>query len=343
MRTRWRFVLCLCAALVLAGSALASAERVDGTLKIYVLDVGQGDAILVVCPKGQHRLLIDTGARGYPGSQQAFRTQLASLLGTNPRLDVVVSTHPHEDHIGSLEWVLSTFKVRTFVDSGRPYTTSFAGIERLAKSKQRAGQLEYFRATKSPAAHLVDFCPASNVSAQLLIPDGFGHESNLNNDSVVVLVTYNDQHFLFTGDAEKKEEGLLLADPVTSRHVRQVQLYKVGHHGAATSTTESLLQVMQPAVAVISSGCPEVAKNAGYRHPRAVTLANLNSVVPTNARGERVVRAGLPEKGEWTNTKVHDGIYVTARDGSVLVETDGSGDLSATFPSIPGALEKCGS
>src|SRR5258706_2661428 len=92
-------VLCLLPALLLEHQA-------TGTLKIHILNVGQGDAIYIECPeKARHNMLIDTGdvtAMRYPGSPKLFQEQLAELLGSRKRIDVVVSSHPHSDHAGSL-------------------------------------------------------------------------------------------------------------------------------------------------------------------------------------------------------------------------------------------------
>jgi competence protein ComEC len=319
---------------------VAAAERVSGSLVINVLDVGQGDAVLIVCPKGTHRMLIDTGARSYPGSLKAFQDQLAALMGADRKIDVLIVTHPHDDHVAGVSWVLNTFKVGRFVDSGKPYTPSFAAIELLAKSKARSGELSYFRATKAPAPNIADFCPASNVGARLLIPNQFGADRNVNNSSVVVVVTYDDQRFLFTGDSEDKAEQRLLNDPVTARYLRGAAVYKAGHHGSHTSSTTHFLQVVQPQLAVVSSGCPEVAKNKGYRHPRAATLEALNRIVPKSGAGQRVVRAGLAASGKWDDVRVHDGIYVTSKDGTIRIAADGR-RLTTTFPQIHGAPDRC--
>jgi len=104
------------------------AQQATGTLKIHVLNVGQGDAIYIECPEpAHHNMLIDSGdvtAMRYPGSPKLFQEQLAELMGTRKRIDVVVSSHPHSDHAGSLFWVLSTYEVGKFIDDGMPYESS---------------------------------------------------------------------------------------------------------------------------------------------------------------------------------------------------------------------------
>jgi competence protein ComEC len=329
------------ACLVALYSGVADAAPVSGDLKIFVLNVGQGDAILVVCPHGTHQLLIDTGAKKYPGSREAFQQQLQALMGTDSKIEVVVSTHPHEDHIGSLAWVLGTFRIGKIIDSGFSYTSEFHEIPTTIKQKNNAGQLLAFQAKAFPAAHLADFCPASNVKAELLIPQHYGESSsNKNNVSVVTLVTYNSQKFLFTGDAEKQEERLLLQDPVTATKLRDVSLYKVGHHGAETSSTPGLLNAIKPAIATVSSGCKNVSVNTGYRHPRAVIIDALDAAVPGAGADERTLAAGKPQKGQWTTSTIHRNVYATSADGAIVITTDGS-TIRKVNEVVAGAPQAC--
>jgi competence protein ComEC len=328
------------------GPASARAERVTGPLRIYVLNVGQGDAILVVCPRHTHQLLVDAGARREAGSVKAFQSILASLVGGESPIETVVATHPHDDHVAGLPWVLDTFEIGTFVDSGRPYTPAYARIETSARSLARKGRLTYVRASDHPPPHIVDFCSASNVAARLLVPRTFGDDANPNNHSVVVLVTYNQQRFLFTGDAEEKEEQQLLNDPVTARYVRDATVYKVGHHGSHTSSTASFLGAVRPKMAVISSGC-RGGTNKQYRHPRAATLDALRRFVVPSGATEGNILAGLEDRGDgtsgdgWSTRRIPDGVHITAKGGSILIESDGTHPPTVSRPSLAGERAPC--
>jgi len=323
-----------------AAEVAARAETVTGDLDIYVLNVGQGDAILVRCPHSRHFLLIDAGAHSYPGSHDAFRQQVLQLVDAGAALQVLVATHPHEDHVGGIQWALETFRVGKFIDSGKPYTPTFAGIDTTRKRLVRAARLKYYAAINRPASRIADFCPASNVLAEILIPEGYGKAANPNNNSVVIAVTYNRQKFIFTGDAEKAEEKLLLADPQTAAKVRGSLFYKVGHHGSETSSTPAFLDAMQPSVAAVSSGCKNVAKNKTHRHPRAVVLRSLlSNIEGGTGRDMRVVNAGGP-KG-WTMVGLHQGIYVTSIDSSIVVHADGTATPVATSANLTGAPGPC--
>lgn len=302
-------------------------EPVAGDLKIFVLNVGQGDAILLVCPHGRHRLLIDSGARGYPGSQESFQDQMTRLVpGVKPRIDVVVATHPHDDHVAGLHWILTNFRVKKFVDNGKPYTSTFEKVRTLAQTQVNAGTLLYFAADKRPAPSVIDFCPASNIKAELLIPDGFGSSKNVNNNSVVVLVKHNDLKFVFTGDAEKAEERQLVDDARINPRLSGATFYKVGHHGAETSSTPALLDLMKPQAAAISAGCKDVARNKGHRHPRALIVEDLLRRLSANpARAPLALEAGDTAKGKWKTVPIDkEGIYITGLEDTILLLSSGS-------------------
>ena len=260
---------------------------------------------------------------------------------------MAIATHPHDDHVAAMPWVLQTFAVKRFIDSGRRYTTLFDVIRTTVQAQVRAGRLSYFDASQDPAPRVADFCTASNLSARLLVPRGFGGARNPNNDSVVVVVTYNDQRFLFTGDAEEEEEELLLQDSTTAPHLRDATVYKVGHHGSHTSSNPAFLAAVRPRIAAISSGC-RGGTNDRYRHPRAATLDALNEIVGRPGAATTTVAAGLEDKTDgrlgdgWSSVDVRPGIFVTAKGGSILIESDGSSRPTVTRPALAGERAPCG-
>ena len=327
---------------LLAGFTQPVVPPVAGALSVYVLNIGQGDAILIVCPHGTHRLLIDAGASAYPGSQEAFKALLTKLIGTSGTIDVVVATHPHSDHIGGLHWVLSTFRVKKFIDNGKPYGVNSAKIRLLRDSLVAQGRLMYFRADKFPASSVADFCPASNVKADLLIPTGFGKASNMNDNSVVVLVHHGNVKLLFTGDAQKVEERLLLADPVVTAKLQNAAFYKLGHHGAETSTTDALLGALHVQLAAVSAGCKGVASNSRYRHPRAVVLKRLQTAIAAGPDRSPVVKtnAGRPESGQWTKVELTEQVYFTGVDGTIQLSSDGA-SVRRVATTVNGPLGTC--
>ena len=325
------------ALIVLLLCARIHGAPVSGDLKVFVLNVGQGDAILIVCPQGTHRMLIDFGP---PAGREALQKQLRALIpGPTPTIDVLVVTHPHKDHVAGLEWVLTNFRVKKLIDSGHPLTTTFAAATKEIKKQKNAGTLKYFSAKLFPPANVADFCTGTNLKAELLIPKGYGKAKNANNNSVNVLITYNSEKLLFTGDAERAEEKLLLADPLTRAKLDHVSFYKVGHHGAETSTTPDFLTVIAPETAGLSAGCKEEHPNTGYRHPRAVTLAALGQVI--HGQGDvRTLEAGLTAKDKWDEVEIARGIYATPVDGAFVIIANGS-SIRKESVTVPGAARTC--
>jgi len=325
------------AVIVLVLCATADAAPVTGDLKVYVLNVGQGDAILIVCPQGTHRMLIDFGP---PAGREALKQQLQALIpGPMPTIDVLVVTHPHKDHVAGLEWVLTNFKVKKLIDSGYPLTTTFKNATKLINEKKKAKTLKYFSAKTFPPSSVADFCTGTNLKAELLTPVGYGKASNANNNSVNVLITYDSQKLLFTGDAERAEEKLLLADPKTRARLGNVTFYKVGHHGAETSTTPDFLSAIAPSMAGVSSGCKGVAPNDGYRHPRKVTLDALGQVI--HGQGDvRKLQSGLTANDKWQVVEIARGLYATSVDGAFVILANGSSIRKDTV-NVPGAATTC--
>lgn len=287
-----------------------------GLLRVFIINVGQADAILIRCPDGEHEMLIDAGDTRYPGSADSFRQQLTLLQPDDDPIEVVIATHPHADHIGSMAWVLQEYQVDLYVDSGRNSTsTTFGNVE---------AQLALHSV---PRAHVresvpdVDFCPRADVSAIVLRPSGYGTLSDANDVSVVVRVDYGARSFLFVGDAEDHEEAQLLADPSTAGML-DCDFLKAGHHGSDTSSTPEFLWAVTPELVVISSGAPGVGTNVGYKHPRLGTVDELLNFV----RGDPGIRA-LPaydaDAKRWTLRGLEQALYCTALDGDLVFVCDG--------------------
>jgi competence protein ComEC len=281
-------------ALVATLLAITIATQPDGRLHVTVLDVGQGDAILVEAPSGA-TMLVDGG----PDPERTLRRLGATMPFHARRIDLVVLSHPHQDHVAGLVEVLDRFRVGAVLHAGIAFEN--ASYDRLLTDaatasvpvvSARAGQTLALDATTSVA---VLYPSAADAVAPL--PDG-----DINNGSVVVLVRHGSFSALLTGDAEEPVERTLLdrgALPL-------VDLLKVGHHGSTSSTTPDLLDATRPTVAAISSG-----EGNSYGHPAPETLAALA------ARPELVV----------LRTDLHGDIEVISDGRSYQVRTDaGSSD-----------------
>lgn len=233
--------------------ALLCGRAVAGVVLVDMLDVGQGDAILV--RGGGKAVLIDSGDRGGPVVGQLRQ------LGVK-RLDLVVATHPHADHIGEMPDVLRSFEVGLYLDNGLPHTTEvYAETNAVLQQRKIPRKVAVAGTTLgmgSEATFTVRFPTGSPLTAT---------RSDLNSNSVVLELVHGDDVLLFTGDAEEPTEAALLRAGIDD-----IDLLKVAHHGSAHSTTTAFLRRVRPEIALISAG----ADNR-YHHPASETLARLRT------------------------------------------------------------------
>ncbi|HYF13789.1 MAG TPA: MBL fold metallo-hydrolase [Phycisphaerales bacterium] len=307
------------------GSAPPPAAAASETLKVRVFDVGQGDAILITCPDGDHQMLIDTGDTRYPGAAQAFKNAITEHLRPADTLEIAVGTHPHSDHIGSMDWLLRTRRPALYIDCGKPATS--ATFKRVEAAIAETGVLR--RSANTLTLVDVDFCPRADVSAVLLRPAGFGAEDDPNDNSVVVRVNYFEDSFLFVGDTEAGLERQLLDDPAT-KGLLDCDFLKVGHHGSETSSTKEFLDAVTPRIAAISAGRPGVSTNAGYRHPRRRTVDRLALYLEPDPTPERPLTVYDSAQSRWLSVPLDVRLYSTSRDGDLLFESNGDGIVCRT-------------
>jgi competence protein ComEC len=231
-------------------------------LRVNVIDVGQGDAVLVEFPDGK-TMLVDAGPRtmSYDAGE---RSVVPFLKRRNiSTIDLLVVSHPHSDHIGGAPAVLEQCDVKRVIDSGQPirseiYSTYLRDVrgERCAFESAHVGTA----IDESPNVRLYVLSPAPGyVDVDTTHPPG-----NLNNTSVVVKLQYGDISMLLSGDAEKEAEDDMVA--VYGDFLRST-LLKVGHHGSSTSSTQMFLDEVRPDFAVISVG-----KNNKFHHPSPTVI-----------------------------------------------------------------------
>lgn len=234
-----------------------------GDVIIDMLDVGQGDAIVIRA--AGRVVLVDAGDRGKDTVEQL------NSLGID-QIDLAVSTHPHSDHVGSMSSVLQAFTVGHYLDNGMPHTTqTYNKLMRVVEDSK----VPYSTAVRGMSFELGD-----EVTLSVLFPEKEllrGTRSDLNSNSVVLLLTHNTVDLLLTGDAEAPTESQLMA-----LGIPEIELLKVGHHGSKHSTGHDWLRRLSAEVALISVGA-----NNRYDHPHPETIARLTDAGATIYRTDR--------------------------------------------------------
>ncbi len=319
---------------ILASSRLASAQD----LEVHFIDVGQGDAALIRCPDGVGHALIDAGDTRYPGSAAAFKAYLERVFGGGEierALGVVVASHPHTDHIGSMRWVLESFDVDIYVDNGEAYdSAAWHALERVRRRQAQQGEIDYVDAREESSAVLQP-CATPDVEMTVLSPWAKGELSDTNDRSVLVHLRYKQATFLFVGDLETEGEHLALAsfEPEVLK-LLDVDVLKVGHHGSDTSSSAEFLQATTPRFAVVSAGHAHTGTNAGYQHPRMVTLRRFTRIFKDLGGAKHPGPDRVPAyTGEaWQRHQRVDGLWVTSVDGTVIVRSDGSSISARAAP-----------
>lgn len=234
-------------------------ENPHGILTVAFLDIGQGDAIYIEAPNG-NQVLIDGGGN---------KTVLAKLAEVMPlydrSIDVVIGTHPDQDHIGGLPFVLEQYEVTVVLDPG---VEKESGTYEALLAAMRDRDIEYVEAHRGQRIVLDD-----GVVLTILSPDRDLLHVETNTASVVAKLTYGKTSFLFMADVPKNVEAYLTR--IDGENL-DIDVLKVGHHGSHTSSGEKFLKITSPIFAAISAG-----KNNRYGHPHKEVLDDLAAVGAT--------------------------------------------------------------
>lgn len=244
-------------------------KEVVQELEVHFIDVNQGDCIFIQSGTGT-TVLIDAGTRT-AGEKVVSYLKKAGISS----IDIVIGTHPHEDHIGGLISVFQNFEVGEVIDPGVVHTTkTYEDYLNLIDQHN-------IKFTEGRAGMIRDL--GGGASMQVIHPD-IPSSRNLNNASVVTRLTYGEISFLFTGDAEKEAEAEILSRGYTIKS----DILKVGHHGSITSTNQGFLNNVNPDIAVIMVG-----EGNKYGHPSDEVLARLTTagvkIYRTDIHGDIVV------------------------------------------------------
>ena len=241
-------LFCLSLFLILA-LIPAQAESSETGLHIYFLDVGQGDAAIILCDG--EAMMIDGGDSKHSSFIYSFLRNKLEL----EEIKIIVASHPHADHAGGLAAALNACPVGVLYTPVIEYDT-----------KTWHSVIKYAEAQGTP---IVIPEPGEQLAlggATIDILGPIWYSSNMNDLSLIIKITYGSTSFLFTGDAEWDEEHDLLEAGIDI----SANVLKVAHHGSDSSTSYVFLREVAPTYAIIS-----VSKESQYGHPHSETLSRL--------------------------------------------------------------------
>lgn len=252
----------------------------EGELFVHYIDVGQGDCIFI--ESESKNMLIDCG------ESSESDIVISYLQEQNvSKIDYLVGTHPHSDHMGGMSVIVDTFEIGTFImpylpDDDIPTTKYF---ERLLVSLDENG-VEITNAEVGEKINLGD-------SVADIIAPVSSEYSNTNNYSIGIILEHGENSFIFTGDAEDDAEEEMINNYASN--LRDIDVYKAGHHGSSTSSSDEFMAVIQPEYAVIMCG-----EGNSYGHPNDDAMERISEYV------------------------ADENIYRTDLYGTVVAESDGS-------------------
>ena len=229
----------------------------EGYLRVHFIDVGQGDSILIQA--GEQAMLVDAGTNE---SGSVVTEYLRSLNIT--KLDYLIGTHPHEDHIGGLDDVIHSFDIGTVIMPNVSHTTqTYEDVLDALLEKNLT----------VTAPHPGDSYSIGDASFTVLSPSAeiaeqAAENDDLNNLSVGIRLVYGSNAFVLCGDAESDSEEAMVESGLDLK----ADVLKAGHHGSSTSTSDAFLAAVDPDYAVISCG-----KDNSYGHPHQETMDKLNA------------------------------------------------------------------
>lgn len=255
-----------------ANSNFNNVNTINGNLTVSFLDVGQGDSIFI--GYNEKTMLIDAGEKdeGAVVSEYLHNHNISDL-------EYVVATHPHSDHIGGMEEILNEFQVEHFIDSGFPHNSkTYENMLTTIDKKNIPFEL-------AKKGEEIEFDPA--VDVEVLNP-GSEYSDELNENSIVLKVSYGEVSFLLMGDAGLETEGKLM----DTGYNLESEILKVGHHASRSGSGESSISKVNPEISVI-----EVGEGNDYGHPHAEILERLQKT---------------------------SSVYRTDLDGTIVVTTDGT-------------------
>lgn len=285
MNKKFRNLLCILMLLlstVLFGCTNSSDKNnlnssSSSNMLVHYINVGQGDAELIQV-NGKN-MLIDAGPRSNEKDIISYLNKLKIK-----KLDYVIATHPHEDHIGNMSEIINKYEIGKFYAPKIEHNTrTFENMIKALKKKNL--KINVIK----EGTDTINLGKNTKITVYSPKANGYGDKGDLNNYSPIMKITYGKNSFLFTGDAEKLEENYVLS----KNYNLKADVLKLGHHGSSTSTTDKFLKAVNPSIGIISCGIDNK-----YGHPHKETLKKLK--------------------------KYNIKIYRTDKDGTIVLSSNGT-------------------
>lgn len=340
-------------------SVSVNHSKVDSVrdLKVYFIDIGQGDCIFIELPDGRN-MLIDTGEKRKDG-KVTIDKYLRDENGNKVTIDYCVATHPDSDHIGLMPYVYEEYNV---LNSYRPYVYSENKSASALPAKLNEGikiknstniYYEYITSVNAEQTYWEFFKDDSDFSNEFTTKDGEIYDYTVNfimpyaddlndyryfttpNDfSAVIMLEYADRKILFTGDIEyetgkKGAEQSFIREFSSNSAMVDCDVLKVAHHGSDSSTSPEFLSLVKPEYSVISCGLSNK-----HRHPLKSTLDNLvncgsnKKIFRTDLQGTIILT--IDSKGKMTfekQTDKYDDMILDDGDTVKQYETDHADEI----------------
>ena len=258
------FTIILCSILIIILIVNLITILIDKNLKIYFVDVGQGDCTLIISPENK-KILIDGGEGNSDKYDYGENVVFPYLLDRGiMKIDYVIISHCDSDHIGGLFAVIKKMKIGKIL-IGKQYEKSKQLNDLINLANEKNIDIIFLESNMEVK---ID----KNIYIKVLWPNSNYQitENNLNNNSLVFKLFYKDVSMLFTGDIEKKAEEKILN---LYNNCLNSTIIKVGHHGSNTSSTDSFIKCVNPKIALIGVG-----KNNYFGHPNEEILERLKNI-----------------------------------------------------------------
>lgn len=273
-----------------------TGSNVEGSIEVHFIDVGQGDATLLIC--NGHSLLIDAG-----DNTKGTTVQLYLAKHNVTSLDAVIWTHPDADHIGGADVITTKY------DIGTIYMPDIASDTLTYEELMDAIAYRNYKIVNPVVDSSFDL-----GGAEVTFLGSTSSYGDDNNNSIICKVKFGNTSFLFTGDAEKEAESLL----VEKYPNMSIDVYEVGHHGSKTSSSSEFVNLFRPTYSVISCG-----NDNTYGYPHDETLKSLSDI------GCEIFRTDI----QGNIVAISDGtdiIWETADSSNSLVNEDASVETVST-------------